>query len=163
MNIFFQKSLRIWVIIIAICLGILITYHFIKPKILEPMGFVNTNNCLKIFYKLNGNTALIYVDPINRWMWFNDGNIYVYGEAPNRYCRNQEEYQPVYVLDVNKRGESKGYQCVKKLDNVKAFYEDGKPWDIILHCFPPETSTRDRVLTVQEIINILLEKRIIFD
>jgi len=168
MNIFLQKVLRLWVIIAAFLLGIVIVYYFIKPKILEPLGMVNTNRCLKIIYKTIGNTALIFVEPINRWIWFNDNKVFVYGDFGGRYCQNPEEYEPVYVLNLSKDasypGEEMGYECVKKLPDVQAYYENNKAdWNTVLHCLNFDKGVSTQILTVQEIINILLKKRIIFD
>lgn len=159
MNFFLEKAHRLWVILLGVLIGIIVTYYVIKPKLLEPLGFVNTNRCLKIFYKTNGNTVLVFVEPINRWFWYTDNKIYVYGDAPNKYCNNPVEYSPTYVLDVNQGDKGIGYQCVQNLDNVKKFYEDGKDWDVIFHCLKQD----DAILTVQDIFNILLKKRIIFD
>lgn len=168
MNIFLQKALRLWVILIAFLLGIVIVYYFVKPKILEPLGMVNTNRCLKIIYKTVGNTALVYVDPINRWFWYNDKKVFVYGDFGGRYCQNTDEYEPAYVLDVSKEasypGQGIGYECVKKLSLVKDFYENNEAkWGVVLHCLDFSKDLSSQILTTQQIVNILLRKRIIFD
>lgn len=154
MNIFLEKSQRLWVIILAFIIGIISVYYIIKPFILSPLGFTDTNKCLKIFYKTNGNTALIYVEPLNRWFWYNDNKIYVYGDSPDRYCNDPNNYTPVYVLQ---KGKEIGYQCIQKLDNVKQIYNDGKEYNIIFHCL----KLGDTIPSAQNIFNILLKKGII--
>lgn len=168
MNIFFQKALRLWVIVIAFLLAIVIVYYFIKPKVLEPLGLVNSNRCLRIIYKTIGNTALVFVDPINRWFWYNDNKVFVYGDFAGRFCENSDDYEPAYVLDVSKKasypGEGIGYECVKKLTLVRDYYEkNNAKWGVVIHCLDLNKDVSSQILTVQEIMNILLKKRIIFD
>ena len=168
MNIFFQKTVRLWIILIAFLLGLIIVYYFVKPKILEPLCLVNSNNCLKIIYKNIGDTSLIFVDPINRWFWFNDGKIYVYGEMGGKYCQNTDEFEPAYVLDATGKGAypgaGEGYQCIKKLELVLDYYNLNKgDWNVVMHHIQSDKSVAENVLTVQEIINILLKKRILFN
>ena len=159
MNVFLDKAQRMWIIILAAMVGIIITYYLVKPYVLEPLGFINTNRCLKIFYKTNGNTALVYVEPINVWFWYVDKKIYVYGDTPDRYCTNPSEYTPVYVLDAEQQGKGMGYKCVQKLDTVKKYYDSIEDYNIVFHCLNPG----DKLLTVQQIFNILLQKRIVFN
>lgn len=168
MNFFLEKAGRLWVVIIAFLLGLVLVYYVIKPKVLEPLGLVGTNNCLKIIYKTIGDTALIYVDPINRWFWFNDKKVYVYGEMGGRYCKNTAEFEPVYVLDASRDagyvGEGEGYECIRKLEEVLDYYTKNKgSWNSIIHCLKKDRAVYEQILTVQQVINILLEKRIIFN
>jgi hypothetical protein len=163
-NIFLEKGIRIYVIILAIITAIVIVHFVLVPHVLEPLSFIDTNKSLKIFYKTNGNTAIIFVEPVNRWILYNDGKIYTFTpENTGRNCQDPK-FSLVYVIDSN--GKDIGYSCIQNVDEIIKEKYSGGDWNILFHRldFSGKSGTiSEQILTSQDIVNILLKNRIIFN
>lgn len=161
MNFFFDKGIRLAVILIAIITGIILVYYFIKPLFLEPFGFLNSRNFLRIMYKTNGNTALIYISPINRWILYNEGKAYTYTpQNTGRMC-DKKGFSLAYVLDPKTSGEGV-YECIPQISNIEKEYYQSE-WRTIFHRIDFNKDISEQILTTEDIINILLKRKIIFD
>lgn len=114
MNIFLDKSYRIYIILLGIITAIVIYAYVINPYIFKPLCITDSENCYKIKYRLGSNgDALINVSPGNNWYVYSDYKIYVYTPYDSYYCKTENleqaspathsgavRYSPVYVIDT---------------------------------------------------------------
>jgi hypothetical protein len=165
-SILLEKGMRIYIIILAVITAIVIVHFILVPYVLKPLSFINTNESLKIFYKTNGNTAIIFVEPVNRWILYNDNKIYTFTpENTGRHC-DDPKFSLAYVIDSE--GNEIGYSCIQNVDDIirEKYSVEKDEWSILFHRldFTGKTGTiSEQILTSQDIINILLKNRIIFN
>lgn len=162
-NIFLEKGVRIYAILLAIITAIVIVHFILVPHVLEPLSFIDTNKSLKIFYKTNGNAAIIFVEPVNRWILYNDNKIYTFTpENTGKNCQDPK-FSLAYVIDS--KGNDIGYSCIQNVDTIiKEKYNE--KWNILFHRlnFSGKLGTiSEQILTSQDIVNILLKNKIIFN
>lgn len=158
-NIVFEKGFRVIIIVIAIITAIVFVYYIVNPYILEPLSFLDTENSLKIFYRTNGNTAIVYIEPINHWLFYNDKKLYTFTPENTGHLCDKEEFSLAYVMEATDELKEIGYECIPNVNTLLEKYYPQKDWKIVFH----KVGTKDSVLTSQQIINILLKKRIIYD
>ena len=116
---------RILTITLAVIAAFYLTSVFIKPKVLDNMCLTDTYKCVSIKYLKNKEgSILVHMIPTGYWWYYNKnvGKVYIYGEPTGRTC---DKGEPTYVLDISKN-EVVGYECVKKLDEIKVEFESGR-------------------------------------
>lgn len=146
--------IRIWIIIIA-CMVALIVYEFIvKPYLLEPMCLIDTQACLKIKYQTFENSVLVHMIPTGYWIWFDGKDVLIYGDPTGRVCKD-EGFESAYVYDVSTR-KIIGYMCAKSIIQIQDFYK--KQNSPIKYIFKRNFSAN---FNVYDLINLLADKNII--
>jgi hypothetical protein len=117
------KISRVVVIILGILIGYLITIHYVKENILQPLCFVDSNSCIRVMYYKYNNSALIHVISTGMWLWYNGHKVYIYGFPTGQLCKEPQNYEAAYSIDPN-TGMKEGYSCVMVLGAVIDFYKD---------------------------------------
>ena len=164
-NFFVEKILRLTIIILAIISAVVFVYYVVNPYLLEPLSFIDTENSLKIYYRTNGNTALIYIDPINRWLFYNDKKLYTFTPENTGHLCDKEGFSLAYVVNATDKLEEIGYECIPNIKNLieKYYPSKNEDWEVVFHKLDINKDIGPQILTSQQIINILLKKRIIYD
>lgn len=146
---------RLWVVITAIVFAWVLFIFLVKPKILEPMCLINTNNCIQIEYQKYKNSVLIHLLPLGNWIWFDGKNIIVYGEPTGKVC-NDPNYESAYVINTDLQ-KIEGYICSLKISKVINFYNDKKSKKEYIY----KRSKKNKTYNVYDVMNILINKKII--
>lgn len=164
-NFFIEKSLRLFIIVIAILSAIIFVYYIVNPYILEPLSFLDTQNSLKIYYRTNGNTALVYIDPINRWMFYNDKKLYVFTPQNTGHLCDKEGFSLAYAIKATDKLDEIGYECIPNISTLIDKYYPSKndDWQVVFHKLDIDKDLSTQILTSQQILNILLKRRIIYN
>ncbi len=127
MKYIYTLLLKFFIVIIGVLTAYSMYKYIVEPHILSPMCLVNSGTCIRISYWNHENSALIHMEPIGYWVWFNGKNAYVYasGILNGVKCDSDKDnnYSPAYLVDPT-TGLPHSYECIDTLDDVKKFYSD---------------------------------------
>lgn len=128
---FFSKTtyiiIRLLILGLAVFLSYILVQKVINPKVFKKTCLTSTDKCLFMDIYKYKNSFLAQIYPSALWVWFNGGNIYIYGEAPGD-CQDRVNYEPVFSITPDFSGDDPIYtfnpnECITKLDTVKDYYE----------------------------------------
>ena len=148
---YYNLSVRLWVIILAILTSFCIFQILLVPK-LESLCILKTNSCIQIEYKQFKNSVLFHMLPTGYWAWFDGKFLFIYQQATGNTCPGSSH--AAYAYNVKKR-KRVGYLCAKPLDDVKDFYKDQKMKYIYLR------QEKGKQTSVYDVINIMSDRNII--
>jgi hypothetical protein len=150
-------AIKVCILVLAFMIAYLLRVYWINPKILEPMCFLNTNQCVQIDYyqKPNENSLLAYVSPSSFRVWFNGIHFYVYVQSAStgQQCTTPG-YDPAYIVDT-KRQAVQNYQCIRSLDDVMQYYADTPKQSAYIRTASPND------FSAYDVIQYFLKRRLV--
>ena len=120
-----EHLVRLGMLVLGGLVGYVVYVYLFKPRVLENLCLVNTNNCVSIKYWSFQNSALIHMQPTDYWIFFTGITAFSYRKTAmsSKECGSYEgrEYEPAYEVSLT-TGLPTGYDCVLSLEEVKKFY-----------------------------------------
>ena len=127
MNKILKVGFKFLLIITAIITGILIYYTLVVKYILTPLCLVNSNECLYISYWNYNNSALIHMEPVGYWIWFNGSKAYIYNVDGENTCLNNSDgtsFKPAFPLDMYPEAQPEPWLCIQDIESLIDLYEN---------------------------------------
>lgn len=114
---------NIIILLLSLMTGYVLYYLLIRPKVLEPLCLVNSEDCARLGYRTFGNSILINVSLTDYWIWYNGDKIFVYNPPiSDLVCKTEMNYEPAYVVD-QVTGLPSNYECITRVIDVLKYYD----------------------------------------
>lgn len=123
----FHPIINIFILITCFAIAYLLVEYLIKPKVLEPLCMINSEDCMEFDYFIDGNNVLINTKPNGYWIWIENDLGFVYGtQMNNNRCKDPESFEPVFRISNNKDDSwfINDYKCVQPLTQTLKKFKD---------------------------------------